>query len=108
MQFMKESDSSIITSLEWEAINENFCCWWLKICQKNANDTNVPLSQESALLLRAAILFPNTQGSYEPAIQFFNPGSEISSWWLPLFIYLKFYHELRDHFDLYYHVLGVL
>lgn len=53
--------------------------WWLKICQENANDTNVPLSQESALLLRAAILFPNTQGSYEPVIQFFNPGSEISS-----------------------------
>lgn len=75
---MKERGSGIITALQQEAINENFCCWWLKICQKNGNDMNIHLSQESALLLRAAILFSNTQGSYEPAIQFFNPGSEIS------------------------------
>lgn len=39
---------------------------------------NIHPSQQSALLLRAAILFPNTQGSYEPAVQFFSPGSEIS------------------------------
>lgn len=50
-----------------------------KFARKNGNDMNVHHSQESALLLRAVILLPNTQGSYEPAIQFFNPGSEISA-----------------------------
>lgn len=75
---MKERQSSIITALQQEAINENFCCWWLKSCQKNGNDMNAHPSQQSALLLRAAILFPNTQGSYEPTVQFFSPGSEIS------------------------------